>query len=312
MTVILNFSVTIPLYITQVAGGGVYHLIYLAQEQESFLSRLLPTLVATLGGALFVFMLSLIDKSIRKRRSANYAIMMLVQHTNEIINLEKLISEWRIPEDRERGWLEMKSLIDFSETLPLHAEDLSWVLGTKFRNLVGEYIAARNGYLSVNGLVKTRNEQRPAITSVIKNYMKANSIKNVKSTVPAEVIDELFFPGDVIEFNDIFNGLLETSQAVLVHNVALIYKMHRAFKNYFWFGKFIRLEKFGTILALHGLAFRWKLLLPKEYADSFPPGSEIPKRELNFPILPFTFSNIPLFRNPPQVAASQWVIQISS
>ena len=246
----------------------MWPVVFCIPATESFLSKLMPSLISGLFGAIFVFFINWLEKkhseTSRRKTSGNYAMLVLVQHVNELVTWEKLISEWRLPENKRTGWLALKSLIHASELPLLHTEDLAWMLDTEHRNLVGEFLSARDGIRTVHECIKRRNDIKTIAGDKLQNYIKEH---------PESLLGDGYFDdktlqaalgkGDIIELRESFEAVLDACQATLLQNASLMSKFHAALKSIWPRSKFIRFDSFEKILDENGLRLEGDTILPK-------------------------------------------------
>jgi hypothetical protein len=188
---------------------------------------------------------------------------VLIQHINELVNWEKLISEWRLPENKAAGWLALKSLVHASELPLLHTEDLAWLLETEHRNLVGEFLSARDGVRTVHECIKRRNDIKEKAGEKLQNYFKEH---------PESLLEDGYFDdntlnaalgrGDIIELRESFGILMDACQATLIQNAQLMTSLHAALKSIWPRTKFIRFDSFENILDDNGLRLEGDTILP--------------------------------------------------
>lgn len=247
----------------------MWPVVYCIPATESFINKLMPSLISGLFGATFVFFINWLEKkhseTSRRKTSGNYAMLVLVQHVNELVLWEKILSEWRLPENKRTGWLQLKQLIHASELPLLHTEDLAWLLDTEHRNLVGEFLSARDGVKTVHECITRRNQIKVIVGEKLQNYLKEHpeSLHN-DGYIDDKALHTALGMGDIVELRESFEAVLDSCQATLLQNARLMSKFHTALKSIWPRSKFIRFESFEKVLDENGLRLEGETILPSK------------------------------------------------
>lgn len=225
---------------------------------QYFFDKVFPPLLGTLVGASLAFFVKrLQDKSDEKKKrieAANYSLFVLVQQTNDLIQTERVLSEWRPEERRQTRWIEMKPVLGFTEQLPLRTENLNWLLATEHRNLLGRYMAARNGHLTVMGLIEQRKQIKGRVDDHLEREItKAGLPTKENSLISSDFLDKILSGRQVVELTQSAENLLEFNVSILVDHFEVIEQLHAAFKKIWPKESFIKLEPKEDLLNRYGL-----------------------------------------------------------
>jgi hypothetical protein len=219
-----------------------------------------------LGGALFALAVNWFLMHVAERRrkiaSGNYALMVLVQHVNDLLNTERQLAAWRTPGKRDHGWFTEKALVGFSEVPNLHIEDLGWMLATEHRNLVGEVIAARNGYRTVEGLIALRNKVKAKVDDHLESVFSAQKIRP-ETYISGELLMSILTPREIAELQTLFTEILDTNLNVVLTQFDLVHRLSIALKSIWPRQSFIHFDSMEAQLSRFDLVLEGGRILPK-------------------------------------------------
>lgn len=250
-------------------------LVHMSGGDPLWLKWLVP-FISTVGGALFALAVNwfLMHLAERRRRiaSGNYALMVLVQHVNDLLNTERQVASWRTPGVRDHGWFTQRALVGFSEVPELHIEDIGWMLATKHRNLVGEVIAARNGYRTVEGLIALRTKVKAKVDDHLEAYFSAHKVRP-DTFISHELLMNILTPREIAELQTVFTEILETNQSVVMSQFDLIHRLSVALKSIWPRESFIHLGSTEAELSRFDLVLEGGRILPKGWRREPSPSS---------------------------------------
>jgi hypothetical protein len=245
-----------------------------------FLDKIFPNLfgatIATIIGGLLVFFLNWLQnqfiKTKKKQEAGIYALFVLIQHINGLVGGETYLAQWRLKSNEEDYWFLMKPLLDFSMQPELHIEDLAWVLETKDRTILLQYIEARNWYLTVNGLMGFRKEIKARVDSHLERFMERARETAPKREFTVQELIEQLSEREEKELKQSADDLLRISQQVIQFQFKIIADLLNVLKGIWRKGiwnkiiwgrvKFIDIGTMDEILKTKELIFKDGKILP--------------------------------------------------
>lgn len=233
-----------------------------------FFDKIFPSLIGTGVGAWLAFQVKRLqdknDETKRQKTAGNFALFTLVQQVNDLLQTERALAEWRPEAMKSTRWIEMKSILGFSEMPALHAEDLGWLLETNDRNILGRLMAARNGYLSVHGLLEHRKQIKFRVDDHLEKEIQKAGLVLTGSKIPTDFLMEHLTERQIVELKQSTEDLLTFSSDVLHDQFEVMEDLHKALKKIWPKSVFVKLEPKEVLLKRHNL----KLPYPSHVLDT--------------------------------------------
>lgn len=236
------------------------------------LDKVVPSLIGTAVGAFIAFRVKRIQDQAevdkRRKAAATYSLFVLIQGINDLATLEQqYLGEFRNDPAREHAWSAMRMILAFPERLPHRVEDIGWVLDTKHRNVLGEYLAALSGLRTVHGLIEVRNKVKVALDLHAEAELKRLGIKTEGRSFNLAPVLGSITPRMRAELDDSSYGLMEAAAADFHDLYAAMDGLHAAFKEIWPDTQFIKLEPKEELMA------RLKIAIPDVRAKEEAQGS---------------------------------------
>lgn len=225
-----------------------------------FFDKVFPPVVGTFLGACLAFAVKWLQDRREEKKvrvaAANYSLFVLVQQLNDLVQTEVTMPPWLPDTEQRTRWLDMKTIVGFNEILPLRTEDLGWLLQTKYRNLLGRYMSARNGYLTVQGLITVRHEIKEELNGHLETESVKAGLSHLEEFLPPEFLAAHISTRQRIRLTDITEGLILHNGLALQEHYQLLSQMHGAFKEIYPDEIMIKLDLVNDPLKQFGLSLR--------------------------------------------------------
>jgi hypothetical protein len=229
--------------------------------REYFSDKIFSSLVGTALGAGLAFGAKWIqdrrDEVKRQKAAANFALFALTQQVNHLINYERELAKYRPESKKASRWIEMPPFLITSELPLLHTEDLSWLLETSDRNLLGRLMAARNGYLAVLSLIKQRIEIKGRVDEHIEKKIQNAGLHFQGRGCSESFLREHLTDRQEFELRQSTETLLTMNSDVIHDHFEVIEAMHVALKQIWPKSIFIKLGPKEALLK------KWNISLPE-------------------------------------------------
>ncbi|HJW72591.1 MAG TPA: hypothetical protein VJ486_07005 [Geothrix sp.] len=205
-----------------------------------FKDKVLPVLIGTLGGALLAFQIKRVqdahEEEKRQRAAGNLAMFTLVMQMNDLLQNEMVLKPWRHDSVKVRRWFELKPIISFSELPAIRLEELGWLLETEDRNILGRVLAARNGYLAVNGLLKIRHQIKEKVNDYLEEKLKNEKVEITNGEIPWAFLKKHLTDRQNVELKESAEQLLSMNLDVFHDHFEVMADLHKAMKK-IWPGR---------------------------------------------------------------------------
>ena len=222
-----------------------------------FLDKVFPGLLGTGVGAWLAFWskgrMDARDEIKKHKASANYAMFVLQRHVNELVCLEKELNAWRPEATKNRRWLEMMPLQQYSELPHLQIEDLSWMIQQSNPNLLARLMLSRDKMLTVHGCLETRRQVKQRVNDRIED--KTKDMVFTSGEVPVDFLLGFLTGRQMVELELSADSLLDCTADALHFNYEIAHDLHQAFRKIWPDPKvrIIHLEPKATLLKRHNL-----------------------------------------------------------